>query len=116
MWVWRHKIWPTLINFTVERKTKEIGVRKVLGASFVNITRLVLRDYFILLLIALVLAVPVSWLLFGDWLSDFAYRINLSADLVIIAFLIVLLISFSTVMAKILRIARANPVQSIRYE
>ncbi len=105
-----------LINFTVERKTKEIGIRKVLGASFSNITKLVLRDYFILLLVALIVAVPVSWWLFGDWLSDFAYRINLSFDLALIAFLIVLVISFTTVLARILKIAKSDPVQSIRYE
>lgn len=105
-----------LINFTVERKTKEIGVRKVLGASFTNISQLILRDYFILLLISLVLAVPLSWFLFGDWLSDFAYRINLSFDLVVIAFVIVLFISFTTVLARIFKIAKSNPVSSIRYE
>jgi len=105
-----------LINFTVERKTKEIGIRKVLGASYGNISQLILRDYMILLLIALGVSAPVSWWLFGDWLSDFAYRINLSPDLLIIAFTIVLLISFTTVLARIFRIARANPVQSIRYE
>ena len=105
-----------LINFTVERKTKEIGIRKVLGASFSSITKLILKDYFILLLVSLVVAVPISWLLFGDWLSDFAYRINLSVDLVIIAFVIVLFISFTTVLARIFRIAKSNPVSSIRYE
>ena len=105
-----------LINFTVERKTKEIGIRKVLGASYGNISQLILRDYMILLLIALGVSAPVSWWLFGDWLSDFAYRIKLSPDLLLIAFGIVLLISFSTVLARIFRIARANPVQSIRYE
>lgn len=105
-----------LINFTVERKTKEIGVRKVMGASVQNIATLILKDYFILLLISLVIAAPVSWWLFGDWLADFAYRINLSIDLLIIAFVVVLLISFTTVLARIFKIAKANPVQSIRYE
>lgn len=105
-----------LINFTVERKTKEIGIRKVMGANVQNITTLILKDYFILLLISLVIAAPVSWWLFGDWLADFAYRINLSIDLFVIAFLVVLLISFTTVLARIFKIAKANPVQSIRYE
>ncbi|MEO9483392.1 MAG: FtsX-like permease family protein [Ekhidna sp.] len=105
-----------LINFTVERKTKEIGIRKVMGANVQNITTLILKDYIILLLISLVVAAPVSWWLFGDWLADFAYRINLSADLFIIAFVVVLLISFTTVLTRIFKIAKANPVQSIRYE
>lgn len=105
-----------LINFTVERKTKEIGIRKVMGASFGNITKLVLMDYLVLLIISLVVAAPISWWLFKDWLSDFAYRINLSADLFIIAFMVVLLISFTTVLARIFKIAKSNPVTSIRYE
>lgn len=105
-----------LINFTMERKTKEIGIRKVVGASVGDIISLVLKDYLILLLIALGIAAPVSWWLFGDWLSDFAYRINLSMDLFIIAFVLVLLISFTTVLSRIYKIAKSNPVQSIRYE
>jgi len=105
-----------LINFTVERKTKEIGIRKVLGASYGNITKLILRDYIVLLLIALIVATPVSWWLFEDWLSDFAYRIQLSLDLLFIAFVIVVIVSFTTALTRISRIAKANPVQSIRYE
>ena len=105
-----------LINFTVERKTKEIGIRKVLGANYGSITQLILRDYMILQLLALIVSAPVSWWLFGDWLADFAYRIRLSVDVFLMAFVIVLIISFSTVLARIFRIARANPVQSIRYE
>ncbi|MEM0938830.1 MAG: ABC transporter permease [Bacteroidota bacterium] len=105
-----------MINFTLERKTKEIGIRKILGASYGNITQLIAKDYMILLLIALLVAAPVSWWLFGDWLADFAYRINLSLDLFLIAFTIVLVISFTTVLARIFKIAKSSPVSSIRYE
>lgn len=105
-----------LINFTVERKTKEIGIRKVMGANIQNITTLILKDYLILLIISLLIAAPVSWWLFSDWLSDFAYRINLSVDLFVIAFVLVLIISFTTVLSRIYKIAKSNPVQSIRYE
>lgn len=105
-----------LINFTVERKTKEIGIRKVMGASVPNILNLVLKDYLVLLLIALVVAAPLSWWLFEDWLSDFAYRINLSVDLFIIAFGTVLVISCATVLSRIFKIAKSNPVTAIRYE
>jgi putative ABC transport system permease protein len=105
-----------LINFTVERKTKEIGIRKVMGATVPNIIKLVLKDYLVLLFISLLIAAPVAWWLFRDWLSDFAYRINLSADLFVIAFVLVLFVSFTTVLSRIFKIARANPVNSIRYE
>lgn len=105
-----------LINFTVERKTKEIGIRKVLGASYGNISKLILGDYVILLFVALLAAALISWWLLEDWLSDFAYRIELGPDLLLIAFSVVLLISFSTVLARILKISKADPVRSIRYD
>ncbi len=105
-----------LINFTVERKTKEIGIRKVMGATVPGIIKLVLKDYLVLLIISLVVATPVSWWLFGDWLADFAYRINLSVDLVIISFILVLVISFTTALSRIFKIAKSNPVTAIRYE
>lgn len=105
-----------LINFTVERKTKEIGVRKVLGASVPGIIQLILKEYLILLSVSMIVAGPVSWWLFGDWLADFAYRINIGVDIFLIAFISVLLISFSTVLLRIFRIAKSNPVNSIRCE
>lgn len=105
-----------LINFTVERKTKEIGIRKVMGANVQNITTLIIKDYLILLVISLAIAAPVSWWLFDDWLADFAYRVNLGVDVFFISFVLVLLISFTTVLARIQKIAKSNPVNSIRYE
>lgn len=105
-----------LINFTAERKTKEIGIRKVMGATVPNIINLILKDYMILLLISLVVAGPLAFWLFNGWLADFAYRINLSVDVFLIAFILVSIISFSTVLSRIFRIARENPVNSIKYE
>ncbi|MBV6645212.1 MAG: ABC transporter permease [Cyclobacteriaceae bacterium] len=105
-----------LINFTTERKTKEIGIRKVMGATILNIIYLIIRDYMILLLISLVISAPVAYWLLNDWLSDFAYRINLSPDVFLFAFLVILVISFSTVLSRIFKIAKANPVHAIRYE
>lgn len=105
-----------LINFTVERKTKEIGVRKVLGASVSEIIQLILKEYLILLSISMIIAGPISWWLFKDWLADFAYRINIGLDIFLIAFVSVLVISFSTVLLRILKIAKSNPVNSIRCE
>lgn len=105
-----------LINFTAERKTKEIGIRKVIGASVPNIITLILRDYIILLLIAMVVSAPLAYWLFQDWLADFAYRIQLSADVFLLAFGLVLLISLSTVVSRIYRVANGSPIKSIRYE
>ncbi|MEP5613030.1 MAG: FtsX-like permease family protein [Cyclobacteriaceae bacterium] len=105
-----------LINFTAERKTKEIGIRKVMGASVSSIINLILKDYIVLLLISLIVAGPVAYWLFTEWLADFAYRINLSVDIFLIAFVVVSIISFSTVLSRIFKIARENPVNAIKSE
>jgi putative ABC transport system permease protein len=105
-----------LVNFTVERKTKEVGIRKVLGASIPNILQIILRDYVALLLISLFVAAPVAWWILNGWLQDFAYRIELSVGVFTIAFAAVLVISFVTVIARVYRLAKSNPVNSLRYE
>lgn len=105
-----------LVNFTVERKTKEVGIRKVLGASIPNILQIILRDYVALLLISLFVAAPVAWWTLNGWLQDFAYRIELSVGVFTIAFAAVLVISFVTVIARVYRLAKSNPVNSLRYE
>ena len=105
-----------LINFTAERKTKEVGIRKVLGASITSILQVVLKDYVILLGIALVIAVPVSYFVLSSWLDAFAYRIALSVGIFLVAFLSVLLISLATVISRVYRLAKTDPVKSLRYE
>lgn len=105
-----------LVNFTAERKTKEVGIRKVLGASITNILRVILKDYVILLMIALLLSTPVAYFVLSNWLADFAYRIDLSVWVFLIAFMAVVLISFATVVSRVMRLAKANPVNSLRYE
>ncbi|MEM9326742.1 MAG: FtsX-like permease family protein, partial [Bacteroidota bacterium] len=105
-----------LINFTAERKTKEVGIRKVLGASIPSILQVVLKDYVILLGIALVIAVPVSYFVLSNWLDAFAYRIALSVGIFLMAFLSVLLISLATVISRVYRLAKTDPVKSLRYE
>ncbi|RED99773.1 ABC transporter permease [Marinoscillum furvescens] len=105
-----------LVNFTAERKTKEIGIRKVMGATVAEIMSIVLKDYLVLLLVALLLATPLAWWMLERWLADFAYRIDLSIFTFAFAFVAVLLVSFVTVFARVFRLARLNPVVSLRYE
>ncbi len=105
-----------LINFTAERRTKEVGIRKVLGASIPNILKVILKDYVLLLAVALLIAAPISYYLLSNWLADFAYRINLSVWIFLFAFLSVLMISFGTVVSRVYRLAKTNPVKSLRYE
>lgn len=105
-----------LVNFTVERKTKEIGIRKVLGATESSIIAIILKDYLVLFLIAFILASPLAWWILNQWLSDFAYRIDLSGSIFAFAFAVVLAISFATVISRVYRVAKSNPVTSIRHE
>ena len=105
-----------MINFTVERRIKEIGIRKVVGASVPQIVRLILKDYFILLVISMVIAAPIAWWYLNEWLGSFAYRIELSPLVFIAAFLLVLICSFATVISRVYVTAKSNPVTALRYE
>jgi putative ABC transport system permease protein len=105
-----------LTAFTAERRAKEIGIRKVLGASIAGITRLLTKDFLKLVLIAVVIASPVAWYVMSKWLQDFAYRINISWWMFITAGLLVVVIAIITVSFQAIKAAIANPVKSLRTE
>lgn len=98
------------------RRAKEIGVRKVLGASVSNMVLLLSRELLKPILIAAIVATPIAWYIMQEWLHDFAYRIDLSLWLFASAGLFVLLIAFFTVSVQTIRTALANPVKSLRAE
>ncbi|HEX7844507.1 MAG TPA: ABC transporter permease [Chitinophagaceae bacterium] len=105
-----------LISFMVVQKTKEVGVRKVLGASVGNILYLFSKEFTILIGVAFLLAAPAAWFMMNTWLRDFVYRINIGAGVFILAILISLVIAWVTVGYKAFRAAVANPVKSLRTE
>jgi len=105
-----------LISFLVVQKTKEVGVRKVLGASVSGIVLLFSKDFMKLLLIAFFIAVPLSWYAMGQWLSGFAYRIDLSPFYFILGGLINLVVAFVTIGYQARKAAIANPIDSLRDE
>lgn len=105
-----------LSAFVTERRTKEIGIRKVLGATVVNITALLSTDFIKLVLIAIVLASPVAWLTMNKWLQNFAYRIEIGWWVFALAGGVALGIALFTVSIQSIRAAFANPVDSLRYE
>ncbi|MBN2289792.1 MAG: FtsX-like permease family protein, partial [Candidatus Glassbacteria bacterium] len=105
-----------LISFAAERRTKEIGIRKVLGASVAQIVFLLSKEFLLLLGIAALIAWPVAWYAMDRWLSNFAYRINLDWFTFVLAGLLALVIAAVTVSFQALRAATANPVDALRYE
>ncbi len=102
--------------FIVERKVKEIGIRKVLGASVAGIVGLISKDFMKLVLVAAVIASPLAWYFMHEWLQDFAYRINIGWWVFGIAGTIALLIALVTVSFRAIKAAVANPVKSLRTE
>lgn len=105
-----------LVSFLVVSKTKEIGVRKVLGASVLSISTLLTREFVTLVLVAGLLASPFTWFLASGWLDTFAYRTNLSPVLFITATATSVIIALVAVSVQTIRAATADPVDSLRYE
>ena len=105
-----------LISFSVERRTKEIGVRKVIGATTFNIVSLLTKDFIKWVLIANIFAFPVAYYFMNKWLNNFAYRIEINWWVFILSGGIALLIAITTVTLQAIKAATANPVESLRYE
>jgi len=102
--------------FTTAQRTKEIGVRKVLGASVSNIVMLLSRDFIRLVVIAFVIATPVAWYVMHNWLQDFAYRIKISWWIFCVAGLLAVAIALATISFQAIKTALTNPVRSLRTE
>ncbi|RFS16301.1 ABC transporter permease [Emticicia sp. C21] len=105
-----------LITFMAEQKTKEIGIRKVLGASIFNITSLLSKDFLKLVLIAVIIAVPIAYYGMNQWLQDFVYRIELSWWIFVVGGIGVTLLALLTVSYQAIRAALMNPVKSLKSE
>ncbi len=105
-----------LSAYTAEQRRKEIGVRKVLGASVTSIVKLLSKDFLKLVLISIAIAVPIAWLTMSDWLQDFAYRIEINWWIFIIAGFVAILIALATVSFQAIKSAIANPVDSLKTE
>jgi ABC-type antimicrobial peptide transport system permease subunit len=101
---------------TIQQRTKEIGVRKVLGASTANIVGLLSRDFLSLVLISIVIAIPIAWYAMDKWLADFAYKIDIEWWVFALAGLLAVIIALLTVSYQSIRAALMNPVKSLRSE
>lgn len=105
-----------LAAFSAEQRTKEIGIRKVLGANVLNIVGLLSKNFLLLVVIAAVIAFPVAWWAMNSWLDDFPYRVEISWWIFAIAIVSALLIALLTVSFQSIKAATANPVKSLRTE
>lgn len=105
-----------LAAFTAQKRQKEIGIRKVVGASVSNITAMLSKDFLKLVLIAVVVAFPLSWWVMNQWLNNFAYRIDIGAGIYVIAGVAILLITLLTIGFQSIKAAVANPVKSLKTE
>ncbi|MCP4727759.1 MAG: FtsX-like permease family protein [bacterium] len=105
-----------LVSYTAESKTKEIGIRKTLGASIRDIIGLIVNDFLKWIIFASFIAAPLAYFAMSDWLQKFAYRIDITADVFLFSILIAVLATVITVTYRSIRAALANPVDSLRYE
>jgi putative ABC transport system permease protein len=105
-----------LASFTIEKRFREIGIRKVLGATVQQLLMLISKEFLKLVLIAFVIAVPLTWWFMSNWLDKYTYRINISIWLFAIVGVIVLLLTLVVVSMNTLRAATSNPVKSLRTE
>jgi putative ABC transport system permease protein len=105
-----------LVMFTVDQRTKEFGIRKVLGASPVTLFNLLSKEFLLLVLVAFVIASPLAWLAMDSWLQNYAYKVSISWWMFVIAGIVVIAIALVTVSLQAIRAAETNPVTSLRTE
>jgi ABC-type antimicrobial peptide transport system permease subunit len=105
-----------LVSFMAVQKTKEVGIRKVLGASITSLLQLFSKEFTILIIISFFIAVPVAWYMMHAWLNNFVFRVPLSIEFFAVAIVCSILIAWITVGYKAIRAALANPVKALRSE
>lgn len=105
-----------LATFATQKRIKEIGVRKVLGASETGIVALLAKDFIALVAISLLIAFPVAWWTMNKWLENFVYHIGMSWWMFVLAGILAITIAFLTVSYQSIKAALANPVRSLRTE
>ena len=105
-----------LASFTAEQRVKEIGVRKVLGASVISLWQLLSKDFVMLVLIASAIAIPVAWYFMNEWLKSYQYKISIGLGIFVSVVLLSIVITLITVSSQAIKAAIANPVKSLRSE
>ena len=105
-----------LVSLSIQKRTKEIGIRKILGSSVVSITGLFLKEFLGVVLIACVIACPLAWLIMQHWLNDYAYKINISLTPFVLSMALLIIITAFLITLQTIKIAFASPVKSLKSE
>ena len=105
-----------LMAFTINKRTKEIGIRKILGANNLKVMVLLVREFLMLVMLANIIAWPLGWYAMQKWLENFAYKTNIGVEVFILTACLSLVTAIVTIGFQVLKAARANPVASLRYE
>jgi putative ABC transport system permease protein len=105
-----------LISFAAERRSKEIGIRKVLGASVGHVSILLIKEFFLLLLIASAIGLPLTWYFLDSWIETFVYRTSMGVGPFVMAIVMAACIVVATTGFRALKAAFANPIDSLRNE
>ena len=105
-----------LVIYTTTQRTKEIGVRKVLGASVAQIVTMISKDFLLLIVVAFVIAAPLAWFGMNKWLENFAYRTSISWWIFLLGAGVMIIIALFTLGFQTIKAAMANPVKSLRTE
>jgi len=105
-----------LVSFMVGQKVKEIGIRKVLGASVTQVTMMLSKEFILMVLLAFIIAIPLAYYMVQEWLATFAYRTPITASLFVYVMLVSLLVTCLTVGSKAIRAAISNPIDSLKSE
>ena len=105
-----------LISLSIQKRTKEIGIRKVLGSSVTGIMSLFMKEFLMVMLVAGIVACPIAYIIMSGWLQSYAYRINITAIPFVITMLLLGIITTGLICLQTIKAATANPVKSLRTE
>jgi len=105
-----------LVLFTMQKRTKEIGIRKVIGANSVGLAKTLIKEYIIFIVIANIIAAPLAYYFVDRYLQNYVYRIDIALTPFILAFSLSLLLALATIMLHVYKAANSNPVDALRHE